>query len=59
VLDNFPFYKQLDSMDCVPTCLRMIAKHHGKNVSLAYLREKCYIDREGVSMKGICEAAEN
>lgn len=46
-------------MDCVPTCLRMIAKHHGKNVSLAYLREKCYIDREGVSMKGICEAAEN
>lgn len=37
----------------------MIAKYHGKNVSLVYLREKCYIDREGVSMKGICEAAEN
>ena len=55
---SFPHYKQLDSMDCGPTCLRIIAKHYGKNYSLAYLREKCYIDREGVSLKGISEAAE-
>lgn len=25
----FPFYKQLDAMDCGPTCLRMVAKHYG------------------------------
>lgn len=54
----FPFYKQLDSMDCGPTCLRMIAKFHRKNYSIPFLREKCYIDRAGVSLKGISEAAE-
>ncbi|MCH8955782.1 peptidase domain-containing ABC transporter [candidate division KSB1 bacterium] len=55
----FPFYKQLDSMDCGPTCLRMIAKHHGKVYSLQYLRENSFISREGVSLLGISDAAEN
>ncbi|MCB0839743.1 MAG: peptidase domain-containing ABC transporter [Bacteroidetes bacterium] len=55
---SFPFYTQLDSMDCGPTCLRMIAKHYGKSYSLPFLREKCYIDRAGVSLRGISEAAE-
>ena len=55
----FPFYKQFDAMDCGPTALRMISKHYGKSYSLQFLREKCYIDREGVSLKGISEAAEN
>jgi len=45
-------------MDCGPTCLRMIAKYHGKSYNLPFLREKCYIDREGVSLRGISEAAE-
>ncbi len=55
---SFPFYKQLDSMDCGPACLRMIAKAHGKSYTLPFLREKCYIDKAGVSLKGISEAAE-
>ena len=46
-------------MDCGPTCLRMIAKYYGEHYSLQYLREKSYIDKEGVSLKGISEAAEN
>ena len=45
-------------MDCGPTCLRMIAKYHGKSYSLPFLRERCYIDRAGVSLRGITEAAE-
>lgn len=45
-------------MDCGPTCLRMIAKYYGKSYSLPFLREKCYIDKAGVSLKGIAEAAE-
>jgi len=56
---KFPHYKQLDSMDCGPTCLRMVAKYYGKNYSLQYLRTRSYITREGVSMLGISEAAEN
>ncbi|RZK43265.1 MAG: peptidase domain-containing ABC transporter [Pedobacter sp.] len=55
---KFPFYKQPDQMDCGPTCLRMIAKHYGKNFSLQRLREISSINREGVSLLGISEAAE-
>lgn len=55
---NFPFYKQPDQMDCGPTCLRMIAKHYGKNFTLQHLREISGINREGVSLLGISEAAE-
>jgi len=55
---GFPFYKQLDAMDCGPTCLRMIAKYHGKAYSLPFLREKCYIDKAGVSLAGMSEGAE-
>lgn len=45
-------------MDCGPTCLKMIAEHYGKKYPITYLRERTYIDREGVSLKGISEAAE-
>jgi len=56
---KFPHYKQLDAMDCGPTCLRMVAKYYGKSYSLQYLRNRSYISREWVSMLGISEAAEN
>ena len=29
-MKSFLFYKQLDSMDSSPTCLRMIAEYYGK-----------------------------
>jgi ATP-binding cassette, subfamily B, bacterial len=56
---KFPHYTQLDAMDCGPTCLRMIARHYGCTYTLQTLREKSFITREGVSMLGISEAAEN
>ena len=46
----FPHYPQLDSSDCGPTCLRMIAKHYSRSYSVQYLREQAFITREGVSM---------
>jgi len=55
---SFPFYPQPDSMDCGPTCLRMVASHYGRELSLARLREQCRIGKEGVSLLGISEAAE-
>jgi len=55
----FPYYRQPDAMDCGPTCLRMVAKYYGRNISLEYLREHSYITREGVNLLGISEAAEN
>jgi ATP-binding cassette, subfamily B, bacterial len=57
-MPKFPFYPQPDQMDCGPTCLRMVAKYHGKNYSIQNLREKSQISREGVSLLGIAEAAE-
>lgn len=45
-------------MDCGPTCLRMVAKHYGRAYSIAELREASQISREGVSLLGISEAAE-
>lgn len=45
-------------MDCGPSCLRMVAKFHGKSFSLDTLRDLSYITREGVSMMDISYAAE-
>ncbi len=58
-MGRFPFYRQLDTMDCGPTCLRIIAKHYGKSYSLQTIRERSYITREGVSLLGISDAAES
>lgn len=55
---KFPSYHQLDSMDCGPTCLRIISAYYGRNWSLQTLRDKCHISREGVSLLGISDAAE-
>ena len=57
-MKKFPFFKQPDQMDCGPTCLRMVAKHYGKNFNLQRLRDISGINREGVSLLGISEAAE-
>lgn len=55
----FPHTLQLDSMDCGPACLKMIAKYYGRDYSIQHLRERSYITRIGVSMLGISEAAES
>lgn len=57
-MDTFPHYHQLESADCGPSCLRMIAKYYGRSYSIQYLREQAFITREGVSMLGISDAAE-
>ncbi len=55
---KFPLYRQLDAMDCGPTCLRMVAKYHGKNLSINYLRSEAAIGKERVSLLGLGDAAE-
>lgn len=53
------FIPQYNIMDCGPACLAMIANKYGKNYTLKYLREKSFLTREGVSLLGISEAAQN
>lgn len=45
-------------MDCGPTCLRMIAKYYGRHYNISTLRGLSGINREGVSLLGLSEAAE-
>jgi ATP-binding cassette, subfamily B, bacterial len=58
ISSKFKYFRQLDFMDCGPTCLKMIASFYGKDYSLDFLRANCYITRSGVSLQGICEGAE-
>ena len=46
-------------MDCGPSCLVMIAKHYGKEFSLPFFRENSFITKNGVSLLGISQAAQN
>ncbi|TAF83764.1 MAG: hypothetical protein EAZ51_00625, partial [Sphingobacteriales bacterium] len=45
-------------MDCGPTCLYMVAKYFGKNISMANLRSLSQFNRDGVSLLGMADAAE-
>jgi len=56
---RFPFFKQLDAMDCGPTCLRMVARYYGRSYSLQHVRSLTYTSREGVSMLSLSDASEN
>jgi signal recognition particle GTPase len=55
---TFPFYKQPDSKDCSPTCLRIIAKHYGRRISLKEICEIIKTTRSGSSLLKLSQAAE-
>lgn len=55
---SFPHYKQLDSKDCGPTCIKIITKHYGKRISLKVLRNLSETTRLGSRLNDISEAAE-
>lgn len=55
----FPHFHQPDLMLCGPTCLRMIAKHYGRSISLEKLQHLSEATRLGSSLQNIADAAEN
>lgn len=55
--NQFPTYKQHDRMDCGPACLKIIAEHYGKKITLDYLREICFTNRSGTSLLSLNSAA--
>lgn len=58
-IKSFPFYKQPGAKDCGPTCLRIISRFYGKNIPLQQIRNLSETTREGSSLLGLSEAAEN
>lgn len=59
LFDRFPVEYQMDSQDCGPASLKIIAKYFGKYYSLQFLRDKCGITKEGVSLLDISTGAES
>jgi len=51
-------FLQHDKKDCGPACLLAISRHYGLSHTLKSLRPLCAPSREGVSLYGICKAAE-
>lgn len=58
-MKSFPFYRQLDSQDCGPACLRMISKYYGKFYSVQKLRARSFTTKQGSSLTGLSQAAES
>ncbi len=56
---TFPFYKQAETKDCGPTCIKIIAKHYGKTISAEQLRTLSETTREGSSLLGLSDAVES
>lgn len=54
----FPNYRQPDSKDCGPTCLRMVVKYYGRVLSMQRARQLAETVRMGSSLMGLSNAAE-
>lgn len=57
-MPKFQFYKQTDSKDCGPTCLKIIAKHYGKTLNIHTLRVLSETTRVASNLKTLSDAAE-
>lgn len=57
-LKKFPTYRQTESKDCGPTCLKIIAKHYGKTLNTQQLRNFSETTREGSTLLNLSDAAE-
>lgn len=51
--NKLKFVHQLESIDCGPSCLAMIANFHNKDYSLKEIKEMCSVTRMGISVQDI------
>lgn len=59
ILRRFPVEYQMDSQDCGPASLKIIAKHFGRFYSLQMLRDKCGLSKTGVSLLDLSYGSES
>jgi len=57
-MSKFPFFKQPDGKDCGPTCLKIISKFYGKNISVRELRKLSETTRAGSNLLALSDTAE-
>lgn len=53
-----PLYRQLESSDCGPVCIRMISAAYGKDYSLKTLKALCHQTRVGISVRDVVDCLE-
>jgi len=56
---KFKFISQLESNDCGPACLAMVANFYGQSNSLKDIKESCGVTRMGVSVRDILNGGQN
>jgi ATP-binding cassette subfamily B protein len=56
--NRFPVCYQLDTLDCGPSCLQMIARYHGRTVPKHFVARLCEQDRQGASLASLARGAE-
>ncbi len=49
---------QIEEMDCGPSSLAMVVRHHGRRVTLPRIRDLAGLTREGLSLDQLVQAAE-
>lgn len=57
-MKKFPNFKQTESKDCGPTCIKIIAKFYGKIINIQALREYSETTRDGSNLLMLSDAAE-
>ena len=55
---RLPYYKQINKMDCGPTCLQMISKFYGRHIPIEELRNIANTEKNGTSVYNLTKAAE-
>lgn len=56
---KFKIFRQLESIDCGATCLKMISHFYGWKYDIQYLREISQTNKNGVSLASLSVAANN
>lgn len=57
-MSGFPHFNQLDSWDCGPTSLKIIAQYFGHDIDIERIRKEIDFERIGVSLNSLEDAAE-
>ena len=57
-MKTFPNYKQNESKDCGPTCIKIVAKYYGKTINIQELRDYSETTRDGSNLLMLSDAAE-
>jgi ATP-binding cassette subfamily B protein len=56
--NKLKFVHQLESVDCGPSCLAMIANFHNKDYSLKEVKSLCSVTRMGISVQDIINGSQ-